>query len=990
MKRVLLLLLVLAARTATLPAAQVQLAVNTNTSTLQLTLCVQGTCDTEISTLRGGVTFGLDSDPTQIALRNFDLRANSDYAFHLDYGFLLGDIFANVRNLRVYHAEPGPQQPFFPLTAGSYTFTNVPFLTSGTADYVAQGLICGVIQGLGLPCNDNRDLATLGTGRADTISGTIQIVGETVQADLIFDFNLPLDPANPGTGNIAGHAVIHASGPLHPPLVPAGSVWKYRDNGLDEGTAWHMPGYDDNHWTNGPAQLGYGDNDEATVVSFGPEATNKFITTYFRHTFDVPEPGSLTNLTVRLLRDDGGIVYLNGVEIFRSNMPTGAVDYLTLAGAATLSETLSFAGTVNPALLMQGPNVLAVEIHQNAPGSSDLSFDLELFGNGGFSNALPVVTITSPAHGAATLPGTVAITTASSDPDGVVALTEFFANGIQIGETINTPFNWTGVPPGAYVLTARATDNSGQSAVSPPVTLIVAKPPVSVVSTGAVWRYFDKGADLGTAWRSVNFPDGGWSNGLAPLGYGDGDEATVVGFGTNSANKYITTYFRRAFTVTNAAAIVTASVRVLRDDGAVVYLNGTEVYRNNMPTGAVSFITLASTNVATGSEESSQFYGGPVPRSLFVNGVNVIAVEVHQASTNSSDLSFNLELLAASTNALPTVALTAPPANAALPAGADNPLAATAADPDGAIVRVEFYDGSVLLGQDTGAPFSLMWSNPPAGEHALTARAFDDSGSSTLSAPVIVQVGRVAFIPAGAVWKYLDNGTDQGAGWRAINFPDGAWPSGPAQLGYGEGDEATRVEDNATAGYNAADTNRYITTYFRRAFTVADTAFITNVTVRLLRDDGAMVYLNNTIIIRSNMPNGAVNYLTPAASAVGGADESTFYPTAVNPALLQTGVNVIAVELHQSGPGSSDTSFDLELVAELGVPVPRLAIAPAVGAVVLSWPAGASGFKLETSSSLGGVNNWSSVTNNISTFNNEHQVTLPRSALQEFFRLRRP
>jgi hypothetical protein len=167
-------------------------------------------------------------------------------------------------------------------------------------------------------------------------------------------------------------------------LVSTGSVWKYLDNGSDQQTAWRNPGFNDTSWAAGPAQLGYGDGDEATVVGYGPDANNKYITTYFRRRFSVSNPGSFTNLLLRLLRDDGGVVYLNGTEVFRSNMPgAGAILFNTLASSTVggADETTNFFSTmVNPGLLVNGTNVLAVEIHQVSGTSSDISFDLELLG----------------------------------------------------------------------------------------------------------------------------------------------------------------------------------------------------------------------------------------------------------------------------------------------------------------------------------------------------------------------------------------------------------------------------------------------------------------------------------------------------------------------------------------------------------------------------------------------------------------------------------
>ncbi|MBI2928644.1 MAG: lamin tail domain-containing protein [Verrucomicrobia bacterium] len=169
------------------------------------------------------------------------------------------------------------------------------------------------------------------------------------------------------------------------------------------------------------------------------------------------------------------------------------------------------------------------------------------------------------------------------------------------------------------------------------------------------------------------------------------------------------------------------------------------------------------------------------------------------------------------------------------------------------------------------------------------------------------------FVPAGSQWKYLDNGSDQGTAWSEPGFSDTAWKTGKAQLGYGDGDEAKVVEDNATAGYNRADTDRYITTYFRKTFPLTGVKGVTSLTVRLVRDDGGVVYLNGTEVFRSNMPEDFIDFLTPASEVVGGGDESNFFSREVDPGLLREGNNVLAVEIHQQTPGSSDISFDLEL-----------------------------------------------------------------------------
>jgi hypothetical protein len=103
----------------------------------------------------------------------------------------------------------------------------------------------------------------------------------------------------------------------------------------------------------------------------------------------VEDPSLYFGLTLRLARDDGGVVYLNGTEVFRSNMPTGTITYTTQA-SSTGSASTFVQTTVNPSLLLPGENVLAVEIHQASPSSSDISFDLELIGG-----TSPTVSITA-------------------------------------------------------------------------------------------------------------------------------------------------------------------------------------------------------------------------------------------------------------------------------------------------------------------------------------------------------------------------------------------------------------------------------------------------------------------------------------------------------------------------------------------------------------------------------------------------------------------
>lgn len=559
------------------------------------------------------------------------------------------------------------------------------------------------------------------------------------------------------------------------PLVAMNAVWRYSATGTDLGTAWSSPGYDDSSWPAGPAELGYGDFDEATVI--GGEIRPQ--TAYFRTLFTVNEVLQSPDLHLRLKYDDGAVVYLNGTEVFRVNMPVGPITYGTLA--LNVAENNVVEATIPASLLNAGgvENLLAVEIHQVNVTSSDLSFALELRAQttpppeqtrvslavidseaaepgvtaavnpatfairrtGNLDHAIPVpftlsgtasngldyhfisnsvvipagstqvliqvvalmdnlvepresVTLTIPRvqcidwdpicyelpGGVANVNGTVFINDATGgsnhppnveivapangtvypapasifivanagDEDGYDTIigVQFFANTTSLGFRTNLPvmnpmgpffINWTNVPAGVYDLRAVAIDSSGARGTSAPVRVtVVADDTRTLVAANAVWRYSDTAVDLGTEWQAPIYDDSSWPAGPAELGYGDGDEATVIGGGLRPP----TVYFRTHFTVADPLAVESLGLRIKYDDGAVVYLNGVEAFRVNMPEGPVTFSTLASTVAENNVVEAA------IPTSLLNSGDNVIAVEVHQVAVASSDLGFSLELRA--------------------------------------------------------------------------------------------------------------------------------------------------------------------------------------------------------------------------------------------------------------------------------------------------------------------------------------------------------
>ena len=166
-------------------------------------------------------------------------------------------------------------------------------------------------------------------------------------------------------------------------LISKGSVWKYLDDGSDQDTAWKEVGFDDSGWESGPAILGYGTiaaGPISTTLSYGGDSQNKYVTTYFRTTFDYKPSEDETSFVFDVLVDDGAIIYINGAEVLRINMPSGPVYYSTFA-SATGNEG-AYQKIIIPAedmaSVLVGSNVIAAELHQRSASSSDIGWDCEL------------------------------------------------------------------------------------------------------------------------------------------------------------------------------------------------------------------------------------------------------------------------------------------------------------------------------------------------------------------------------------------------------------------------------------------------------------------------------------------------------------------------------------------------------------------------------------------------------------------------------------
>ncbi|MCP4849879.1 MAG: hypothetical protein GY899_18225, partial [Verrucomicrobiaceae bacterium] len=204
------------------------------------------------------------------------------------------------------------------------------------------------------------------------------------------------DP-NPKAGILTGGDEL--GGVVATDYIQNGDTWKYLDNGSNQATAWRAANFDDSGWASGPSELGYGDNDEATVVNSGP-VNGRYATTYFRKEIDIDEPAAFANFEIAITYDDSYAIYVNGTEVARHFGLSANAAYTEFSSNVVANNAIDIL-SIPTSSFAAGSNSVAVEIHQNAASSSDVSFNMKLTGKpaGGGENNITLIIpeeITSP------------------------------------------------------------------------------------------------------------------------------------------------------------------------------------------------------------------------------------------------------------------------------------------------------------------------------------------------------------------------------------------------------------------------------------------------------------------------------------------------------------------------------------------------------------------------------------------------------------------
>ena len=242
-------------------------------------------------------------------------------------------------------------------------------------------------------------------------------------------------------------------------IVKLNDTWKYYDKGAAPSN-WTATSFNDNGWASGQAPLGYGMTGVKTTVSYGPNVSSKYPTTYFRKTIKLESTPTRSDIFLLNYQiDDGFVVYVNGREAGRFQMPSGNITFNSFASSYAGDAPLTGTIEISSSLFKSGDNVIAVEIHNNKADSRDIFWAAEVFTtmgstSGDFVSTDPVINLSSSDNTVSFIACFAPISDAEKAAQGLtpVRINEVSAqNGIYVNEQFKRNdwlelYNTTGNP----------------------------------------------------------------------------------------------------------------------------------------------------------------------------------------------------------------------------------------------------------------------------------------------------------------------------------------------------------------------------------------------------------------------------------------------------------------------------------------------------------------------------------------------------------------
>ena len=521
-------------------------------------------------------------------------------------------------------------------------------------------------------------------------------------------------------------------------LVPPQSAWHYFKGTQAPPVDWKKIDFDDSSWLRGRAGFGYGDDDDETVLEDMSDPVNGYLTVFLRHKFHLAEPTTIEQLFLRVRFDDGFVAYLNGVEIEREFVNSTAFNAPATESHDAGDSPEEFDVSSDKRLLVSGPNVLAVQLHNRDRDSSDATIDPALGGvqvtskevvseypdisavkasahlRGVYSNRRLQIVLgdfwenhfttdydkvaeyldegVTNSDGSDAMP----LNQAEREAANLEALEyEFFIENalghfgdllrfsaksptmlIYLDNVLNIAgkanenysreikelhafgvdngYTQTDIEQGARIFTGwNICKQPRENADNPLARCGREFVDTEVVGLGGLWKYF-KGTrnptqiapeEPTTEWARIGYDDSTWLSGTTPIGYGDGDEATLL---SDMRNGYESVFLRHEFELTaddidNLESLV---LEVNYDDGFVAYINGVQVVRGNMGQEEGTPPNFdRNPDVSREITGQPELFGLAGLRPLLDVGTNVLAAQVHNHTIGSSDLSFRPRVL---------------------------------------------------------------------------------------------------------------------------------------------------------------------------------------------------------------------------------------------------------------------------------------------------------------------------------------------------------
>jgi hypothetical protein len=223
---------------------------------------------------------------------------------------------------------------------------------------------------------------------------------------------------------------------------------------------------------------------------------------------------------------------------------------------------------------------------------------------------------------------------------------------------------------------------------------------------------------------------------------------------------------------------------------------------------------------------------------------------------------------------------------------------------NGSVIATEPGTVPLSVGQSTVFTFAQTTNLSVLGTYNISVEVNitgDENLANNVFAKEISVVNEVdsVFFNQESSWRYWADSADPGTSWNTGGFDDSSWPVGLGQLGFGDGDEETLLNDGL------------ISYYFRKKVDVVDVSLLDEVYVHMVHDEGAVVYINSQEVLRSELiPLGVISHSTPARQSMNSSIENDFFTYKIDPSFFVTGENIIAVTVRNRSASNEDFSFD--------------------------------------------------------------------------------